>query len=165
MRYLFESFFFLYFSLALCARNINNDSIYTYKIVNESLCSIVDSLDEAIHGESVYVLTFSNYCGTLYLVVLHLKNENEIMELVDDYNDYYCFKGCLTGYRGIYIVTHQVDECQMQEIVLLTDIRKRFVTQNTEEDNTPFVYQENIAYVYKNHEFHRIKQSCGQVFD
>ena len=84
MRYLFESFFFLYFSLALCARNINNDSIYTYKIVNESLCSIVDSLDEATHGESVYVLTFSNYCGTLYLVVLHLKNENEIMELVND---------------------------------------------------------------------------------
>lgn len=140
------------FFLCLTAKgaSIDGDSINTYSIVNESLLSIADSLNSESPGNIYYAFAFTECEDRLFLVVLHVEDENDIIDIVDNNSDYYRLMGCLLDYHNIFLLGHNVDENKWKDIINLSDIKtclRRSVRNNSP---TMFVYKENIAFEYVN---------------
>lgn len=122
----------------------------SYNIDNNSLCSIVDSI-EMMNPYAVYSLIFSNQDDCLYMTVLHVKDENDIIDLIEGYADYFHLDGYIAGHENFYILEQcGVENCKIRNFISITEENKELERKTPKVDSIMFVYQENITYKYNN---------------
>lgn len=122
----------------------------SYNIDNSSLCSIVDSL-EIMDPDAVYSLIFSNQDDCLFMTVLHVKDRNDIIDLIEGYGDYYHLIGYIAGHDNFYLLEQcGVEKCKIRTFISITEGRKELERKTPIADSIMFVYYENIAYKYNN---------------
>lgn len=122
----------------------------SYNIDNISLCSIVDSI-EMMNPGAVYSLIFSDHDDSLFMTVLHVKDENDIIDLIEEYGDYYHLIGYIAGHENFYILEQcGLEKCKISNLISITEESKELELKTPKVDFVMFVYQDNIAYKYNN---------------
>ena len=86
---------------------------------------------------AVYSLIFSDHDDSLFMTVLHVKDENDIIDLIEEYGDYYHLIGYIAGHENFYIL-EQCKSLKMNNIAPVNLIQE--VLHNLGRDNQLDVY-------------------------
>lgn len=158
IKHIFMCAFLFLVSIKMDGKSLSGDSINSYNIMNESLKSIVDSLETDSKGELKYVLLFSNCDNRLFMIVLHVMNENDVLDMIEKTPNYYCLKGWLTDFQNYYILSHNIDEQQLKDLFCLVNVKRLLKRKKIIDSPYIFdIYKENIVFLYKNNKFYQIK--------
>ena len=144
--------------LFCCESDGKSFIVQSYNIDNNSLCSIIDSI-EIMNPGSVYSLVFSNQDDCVFMTVLHVKDENDIIDLIEEYADYYHIIGYIAGHENFYIFKHcNVEKYIVRNFISATEESKKLERKAPEVNSIMFIYQENILYKYNsnNNTFYKI---------
>ena len=148
----------------LDGKSLSGDSINSYRIINESLRTIVDSLETDSKGEIKYALIFSNCDNCLSMVVVHVMNENDVLDMIEKNPDYYKLEGCLVDYQNYYILSHCLDEQQVKDLFCIINVKRQIKRKKIIHNPYIFdVYKENIAFLYKNNKFYQIRSDGSLI--
>ena len=164
IKYILMCAFLFLLCIKMDGKSLSGDSIDSYRIINESLKTIVDSLETDSKGEIKYALIFSNCDERLFMVVVHVMNENDVLDMIEKNPDYYKLEGCLIDYQNYYILSHCLDEQQVKDLFCMINVKRQIKRKKIIHNPYIFdVYKENIAFLYKNNKFYQIRSDGSLI--
>jgi len=98
------------------------------------------------------------------MVVVHVMNENDVLDMIEKNPDYYKLEGCLVDYQNYYILSHCLDEQQVKDLFCIINVKRQIKRKKIIHNPYIFdVYKENIAFLYKNNKFYQIRSDGSLI--